>query len=145
MPKCKYCNKEIQKFDVDICPHCGHPNPVPVDYRTMDVTKTILKLNVDGKSLYRSKSRKTYILLCMFLGWTGAHNFYILKRNLGIIDIVISVILLGGLGSLLSFLTPLSFFGYLIAFGVDFVCFFVYSFLLQLKDSPRDGNEEFLR
>ncbi|MCR5079664.1 MAG: hypothetical protein K6B65_07100 [Bacilli bacterium] len=145
MPKCKYCNKEIQRFDADICPYCGQPDPIPKDYRTMDVTKTILKLDVDGDSLYRSKSRKQYILLCMLLGWTGAHDFYIVRNNLGFIDILISVIVIGGLGSGLCFGTPLSFFGYLIAFGVVFLGFFAYSFVLRLKDSPRDGNGEFLR
>lgn len=144
MPKCQYCGHSIRRLEADICPSCGHTNPIAKDYKTMDVTASIAKLG-ENVVLYRSRSRKTYVLLCMLLGFAGAHNFYILKKKLGLIDILVSLIIIGALGSMLCFLTPVSYFGYLIGFGAAFFAFFLYSFRLRVVDSPRDGNGEFLR
>ena len=145
MPTCRHCNRQIEKFETDICPYCGGKDPIPASYKTMDITKNIAK--VDGKSvnLYKSKSQAVYANLCLFLGFAGIHNFYIKKPKLGYIDIAITAFIIALMGSLLTFLTPLQGFGYLIAFGVAFLLFAIYSFYLRQKDSPRDGEGEFLR
>ena len=75
MPKCRNCGKDIKRYEDDICPHCGCANPVPKNYETMDVTKTIKKMAAENSDLYRSKSKRAYVLLCLLLGFFGAHNF----------------------------------------------------------------------
>ena len=147
MPKCRNCGKEISRYgDYDICPHCGIPDPIPVNYETMDVTKTIKKMAEENADLYRSKSKNTYVLLCLFLGFCGAHSFYILKKTSGFIDIAIALAVTALVGTLLYFLVPaLSFFGFLVGFGAAFLCFAIYSFVLRGQDSLKDGNGEYLR
>ena len=145
MPKCRNCGKDIKRYEDDICPHCGCANPVPKNYETMDVTKTIKKMAAENSDLYRSKSKRAYVLLCLLLGFFGAHNFYVGKAKLAIVDIIITLVLVGGLGSLLTFLTPLSFFGYLIGFGVSFLLFAFNALLLNGRDSLKDGSGEYLR
>ena len=145
MPECRHCHEQIDKFETDICPYCGGKNPIPDTYKTMDITKPITKMNGEKFVLYKSKSQKVYVILCMLLGFSGAHNFYIKKPKYGLVDIIISVVVIAGFGSVLTFATPLSFFGYLVAFCIAWFMFFVYSFYLRRKDSPRDGDGEFLR
>ena len=147
MPKCRNCGKEISRYeDTDICPHCGCADPVPPNYETMDVTKTIKKMAEENANLYRSKSKNTYVLLCLLLGFAGAHSFYIRKANRGFLDIAITLAVTALIGTLLYFLVPtLSFFGFLIGFGAAFLCFAIYSFALRAQDSLKDGNGEYLR
>ena len=82
MPYCKYCHREITRFDSDICPHCGGKKPLEDNYKTMDVTQTLTGVKLEGE-LYRSKSRKTFALLCCLAGYAGAHSFYLGKNLRG--------------------------------------------------------------
>ena len=145
MPRCQYCDRNIEKFETDICPYCGQKNPIPPNYKTMDFTKNIAKIDGKDIALYKSKSQTVYALLCLFLGFLGAHNWYIKKPTLAAVDISITIVVLGGLGSILCFATPLRGFGYLIAFTALFLGFACLAFILKRKDSPKDGDGEFLR
>lgn len=68
---CRGCGKEIHETAVT-CPNCGAPQKVAPDASE----KTILPA----------------LLLCFFLGWTGAHRFYVGKIGTGIL-----MLLTGGL------------------------------------------------
>ena len=101
---CKYCGCSINELAI-ICPECGRqventqvlPNRSEVspphlqpqivnnyinntyDYRTTN--NTLPSIN------RRSKSKMTALVLCLFLGFFGAHKFYEGKTGLGILYI----------------------------------------------------------
>ncbi|HEY1843428.1 MAG TPA: NINE protein [Buttiauxella sp.] len=58
---CRGCGKELHET-AHTCPHCGAPNQVA-----------------------GSKSRITAAVLAFFLGWFGAHKFYLGKTGQGIL------------------------------------------------------------
>ncbi len=69
---CKNCAAQISDQAVT-CPKCGEPT---------------------GLSLASSKSKVTAILLCLFLGYFGAHRFYVGKTG----SAIAQIFTLGGLG-----------------------------------------------
>lgn len=145
MPYCKYCHREITRFDSDICPHCGGKKPLEDNYKTMDVTQTLTGVKLEGE-LYRSKSRKTFALLCCLAGYAGAHSFYLGKNLRGAIELLISILIIGGFGSLLYFAAAKSFLCYLIP-ALLVVAFYVAAgvFYLFNGQSLKDGHGELLR
>lgn len=146
MPYCKYCKKEISKFDSDVCPHCGGISPIEDNYKTMDVTTSFGKYGKDI-SLYKSKSHKKFALLCMLLGMIGVHNFYIHKQKTAYINIAVSILFIACLGLILYFSGAIK--NYYLAFLLPFIILFVIYLFLGLyylkKDSLKDGEGEFLR
>jgi TM2 domain-containing membrane protein YozV len=62
MVHCRACGKEIHEL-ARVCPQCGAPQP------TGGSDRRILPA----------------FLLCWFLGWTGAHRFYVGKIGTGIL------------------------------------------------------------
>lgn len=147
MPICKNCHRSITRFDEDVCPYCGTENPIEDGYVTKDVTSFVDPLASDYK-LYKSKSRKKAALLCLFAGMFGAHNFYLGFQKAAIIELIVSLILIGGGGTLLGLLlqeTMPLFTWYLIFFGVVFLAYAIRSLHYFLKDSLRDAAGEFLR
>lgn len=144
MPYCKSCHREISKFDVDICPYCGQEFPIDPHYKTMDITRRIDQVD-PGFELYRSKSQKIYAVLSMACGYFGIHNFYIKKPKRAYFDLALTLAITAIVGSVLTFATPLSYFGYLIGFAAAWSLFLVNGFLILKKDSLRDGSGEFLR
>lgn len=62
---CKNCAAEISNLAKN-CPKCGEPT---------------------GFIDYSPKSKMTAVLLCFFLGWLGAHRFYVGKIGTGIIQL----------------------------------------------------------
>lgn len=64
---CPDCNKEMSAR-AEVCPHCGAPN----------------------EAAPRPKQRSIYVLLGLFLGGLGAHNFYA-KESGGIIHIALAI------------------------------------------------------
>lgn len=144
MPICRNCHRTISKFDRDICPYCGTPNPIADNYETKDVTSF---LNTTGKNqkLYRSKSRLCAALLCLFVGEFGIHSFYLGFHKRAWIELAITLLLIGGLGSVLCFLTPLSFWGYLLPFFVLWLVAMAFSIRYFTQESLTDANGVFLR
>ena len=144
MPYCKSCHKEISRLDNDVCPYCGEKDPIDADYATKDVTSSINPIT--GKyELYKSKSLKAYVILCMALGFLGVHDFYAGFWKRGIVFLVSFLLLVGGIGSLIFFLAWKSFWIYLILFFA-FVAFdLIYGFLLSKKAPLKDAEGEYLR
>jgi TM2 domain-containing membrane protein YozV len=146
MPTCRYCHKEISAFDKDVCPYCGEPHPIDENYKTKDMTQFVDPVTGNYK-LYKSKTRKTAGLLCLFLGWSGAQYFYLEELKRGIIAIVVTLLVTGGLGAALFFLVPVlhNALAFVIPFAANWLFYIGWSFVFFFKDSLKDGNGEFLR
>jgi hypothetical protein len=145
MPQCKNCHREITKFDNDVCPYCGTLHPIDENYKTKDMTQFVDPVT-GNYQLYKSKSKKTTALLAVFLGWVGAHFFYLGYKKFGIFAILGSVAIIGGVGSLLCFTnTGLGYLGYLVAFIIAWVIYPFYSLKYIKSDTYKDANGEFLR
>ena len=144
MPYCKNCHREISRFDSDICPYCGTRNPIDENYKTQDVTQHIDPVKGEYK-LYRSKSRKTYGLLCTLLGYFGIHEFYLGFAKKAVWELVITLLLVGGVGSLLYFLAWKNWMIYLFLFLAVWIFYAVLGLLYAKKDTLKDAKGEFLR
>lgn len=85
---CKHCGKQIQAAAV-LCPHCGcqveelkhneQPNIV------INNTNTNTNTNAPVVIGLRAKDKWVSLLLCLFLGYFGAHKFYEGRILLGIL------------------------------------------------------------
>lgn len=150
MAHCKNCKKQIDRVaDSDICPYCGYKRPLEEDYMTMDITQVIA--SQEGE-LAKTKSKKAYLLLCLFLGIFGIHEFYIGKKAKGGKILLISFIVLAilfGTGFLLSYYLfklnqPILW--SLIPLGVYWIIFDIISLLINdKKEDLKDSDGVFLR
>ena len=104
--KCEYCNNEVQPGAAN-CPACGAPVPAvnvtpaaapapqqvpsgaPVQAAPVQPMQTTFSYP------YPPKSRITYVLLGLFLGCLGIHNFYAKRSGCGITQLLISVLSIG--------------------------------------------------
>ncbi len=144
MPYCKSCHKEISRLDNDVCPYCGEKDPIESDYATKDVTSSIDPIT-GNYELYKSKSMKAYLALCMALGFVGAHDFYAGFYKRGIAFLLVFLLLFAGAGSLIYFLLWQSFWIYLILFFAFILFDLVHGFLLSKKAPLKDAEGEYLR
>ena len=144
MANCKYCHKPIERFDRDICPHCGAAHPLDDSYETMDITRTF-SLNQTGEELYHSRSKKTALILGFLLGPFGAMWFYLLYKKAGVIQLLISLIGTLGIGFLLFFTCMNNALAFLLPLFVFYLISWVFAIRLSLDVSPKDGNGELLR
>lgn len=145
MPYCKNCHAIISKFDNDICPNCGQPHPIDSDYKTMDMTKRY-DLFGNEAPLYRTRSQKTAAILAMAAGPFGAHFFYTRKTVLGIVALALTLLLVGGVASILIFVAHFDVaLSIVIPFAAVWLCHLVYGLWFLKANSPKDGNGEFLR
>lgn len=150
MPICRNCQKTINKFDSDFCPHCGIPDPIDSQYKTKDMTQFIDPQRPNYK-LYKSKSRLLTALLCLFFGWSGAHLCYLGYKKKGLIEFLVSMavtLVIGSVFLVLSLtgneiLNPIL--GFLVPFGFLFVFYAIRSIYYFKKDSLTDKNGVFLR
>ena len=144
MPTCKNCHKTISNYDKDICPYCGEKNPIESGYKTQDVTQFVDPLNCEYK-LYKSKSKKKMAILMMTLGTFGVPYFYIGNYPKAFIELIISLLVIFGLGSIFFF----SFLHNVLAFLIPFFALVLFYLLASIRiwksDNLKDGNGEFLR
>ena len=103
MPSCRNCGARLSKFDKDICPVCGTPNPLEgVNSETIEITSQVdLSDFKAGQKVIRR--RKTLLILSLLLGWTGAHYFYIKQKVLGLIWLALNLAIAGGVFALFYF------------------------------------------
>lgn len=90
---CKYCGAQIDKHVV-ICPKCGRQvgevQQTPVQQPQIVINNANTSSNVNtnnngGGMMYPYKSKMTALLLCIFVGFLGAHRFYVGKIGTGLI------------------------------------------------------------
>lgn len=146
MPICKNCHRTISKFDNDMCPYCGTANPIEDNYKTNDVT-SFIQASGTKETLYKSKSSKMSGLLCAFLGYFGVHNFYLGFKKKAIIELLISLVAIVGIGITLFLLVePLkNILAFLIPFALVWLVYIVRSFHYFNNDSLVDSTGELLR
>lgn len=146
MPRCRNCGARLSKLDKDICPVCGFKNPLEgVTSETVEITS---QLNFDSKEFetYKPCTKAATLALFATIGWTGAGLFYLNFFTYAIIWAIVNiVILIGGLGSILAFLTPLGvLWGYLLMLLICYVVNIIVGVVLYLKPNIKDGRGEFL-
>ena len=144
MPYCRSCHQQISKFDTDICPYCGEKNPISSGYKTLDVTRTFG--TIEGREMPKTKSQRTFAILAMTLGYFGVHNFYIYRPKRGLIDILITLVLVLGVGFGLFFGGVMqNAMAFLIPFFVVWAAHIALGVYYLKIESPKDGKGDFLR
>lgn len=101
--KCQYCDNELPQ-GVTKCPYCGAAcpqnayTPAPAPTPVAGVQPQVIIQNAQPQVVYATgqKSRVTYILLAVFLGCLGIHNFYAGRTGSGIAQLLITAVSLGG-------------------------------------------------
>lgn len=86
---CKYCGEKIPEEAV-MCTHCGRQveqlkSEQPQVVVNNNNTNTNVNRNVGYGIGGRAKNKWVALLLCIFLGWMGAHKFYEEKAGMGVI------------------------------------------------------------
>lgn len=86
---CKHCGEKIPE-DAIICSHCGRQveslkNEQPQVVVNNTNTNTNLNTNTNNSAYRGAKNKWVALMLCIFLGFLGAHKFYEGKILLGIV------------------------------------------------------------
>ena len=145
MPKCRYCHEQISRLDKDICPFCGGKKPLEgVDDSTIDITKAFDPVELKKQHLL-PKSKKIAAVLCFICGIFGLDEFYISRPKHALITLVITLLLIGGVGSILFFCALKNVFGYLIPYFTCETYFILKGVYFLLSPTIKDGRGEFLK
>ena len=145
MAKCKYCGSEISRLDKDLCPFCGGRKPLEgLDDSTEDMTKALEGLK-DLDVTPKGKSKIVAALLAIFLGLVGGHAIYLGKYKIALFTFIISVITIGGFGTIAFFTFLQNAFAYLIPFFVMEALMIITGIALLTRSDVSDVNGEFLK
>lgn len=79
---CSNCGKELTE-DIRFCPECGQ-QVGNIQSQSQPIIMQMPR---------QPKSRAIAIVLCIFLGWLGIHDFYIGRNGVGLAKILITLIL----------------------------------------------------
>ena len=94
-----FCSKCGTQHSQKFCPECGTPalelqnapQAQPVQQAPIVITNTNTNMNTNPNLVYgvagREKNKWVAVLLCLFLGFFGAHKFYEGKIGMGILYI----------------------------------------------------------
>lgn len=145
MPNCKNCGARISKFDKDICPVCGTKNPLDgVSSETVEITSQIdLNNFVEGQKVVCR--RKKMLVLFLACGFTSIQFFYLKKKKLAVIWLIINLLILGGLFALLYLLpnVPLAV-AIIIPILATYVINSIYGAIYYFLPDIKDGEGEFI-
>lgn len=108
---CKFCGEKIAE-DAVMCTHCGRQveqlkgeQPQVVINNANTNTNTNVNTNVNGMGYGRPKNKWVALLLCIFLGFLGAHKFYEEKAGMGVLYLF--TMGLFGIGVIIDFIALL--------------------------------------
>ena len=145
MPKCRYCHESISRLDKEICPFCGGKKPLEgIDDSTIDITKVFNPVELKEKKL-KPRSKTTAGILSIFLGVFGADECYIYRFKRSLIALAITLVFVGGLGSILFFFALKNVFGYLIPYFVLELYYIFKGVYILTSPTVKDGRGEFLK
>ncbi|MFA6675712.1 MAG: hypothetical protein WCS49_02430 [Bacilli bacterium] len=145
MPICRNCGARISKFDKDICPICGAIRPLDgVNSETVEVTSEIDVTNPEFANA-KPKSKKVMILLFCLVGFSGAPFFYLKEKKLGFLWLLLNLLILGGLGVFLYFITSLTFYSFIISTGFVYLINIILGIVYFKTNNLKDGVGEFVR
>jgi len=145
MPKCRYCHEQLSRLDKDVCPFCGGRKPLEgVESTTVDITKILSPIELKKQHL-QPRSKVTAFFLATFLGFLGAHEFYVGRIKKGFIILLISLLLIGGAGSAVFFLLWKNPLAYIIPYAVLEIIYLSYGIYLLKSKTYKDHRGEFLR
>ena len=144
MAKCKYCHADITRLDKEVCPFCGGYKPLEgTDDSTQDITKVIGQVeHVENLKIH---SKVVAAVLAIILGIFGANLFYLGKTKKALITIAISLVFIGGFGSLIFFLAWPSPLAYLIFYFVLEALMIGVGVGYLVKHNITDSNGAFLK
>jgi len=146
MPKCKNCGARLSKFDKDICPVCGVQRPLDgVSSETIEITSNLDLSSPEFKD-FKPHTKLGLFLWFALLGWTGAPYFYLKYPKCGVVWIILTILIEGGLGCALLFgakMSPL--WSFLIPAISIYIINIIFGILFFFKKNLKDGNGEFLR
>lgn len=101
---CKFCGEKIAE-DAVMCIHCGRQvEQLKSEQSQVVVNNTNVNRNIN-RTYGREKNKWVALLLCIFLGFLGAHKFYEGKILLGIV--YLCTFGLFGIGLLVDFFSLL--------------------------------------
>lgn len=91
--KCNYCGMELHGSET-VCPNCGGPvQSQPVQQKqTQSNNMSVVKQHFSNE---RQCNKVVYILLAIFFGTLGIHDFYAKYYVRGIIKIVLTLTFIG--------------------------------------------------
>ncbi len=87
---CSHCGQKISEEAI-ICPHCGcqvgqmKQAEQPSIVINNANTNTNANVNMNGVGYMRPRNKWVALLLCIFLGFCGAHKFYEGKGGMGVL------------------------------------------------------------
>ena len=108
---CQHCGEQID-IECVVCPKCGRQvsqlkseQPQVVINNSNMNTNSNVNTNVNGFIKSREKNKWGAVLLCLFLGFLGAHKFYEGKVGMGILYIFTAGLF--GIGAIVDFIVLL--------------------------------------
>ena len=82
---CPACGREVST-QAPTCPGCGHVLGPPA------VPTAPISISITSPAVRKPKSRSIYIILGIFLGSLGVHNFYAGRIAQGLVQLLVSVL-----------------------------------------------------
>lgn len=145
MPKCRYCHESISRLDKEICPFCGGKKPLEgIDDSTIDITKVFDPVELKNQNL-KPRSKKAAGIFAILLGILGVEEFYIYRHKRALIALAITLIAIGGIGSILFFFALHNAFGFLIPYFVLEIYYIFKGVYILTSPTVKDGRGEFLK
>ncbi len=145
MPKCRYCHESISRLDKEICPFCGGKKPLEgIDDSTIDITKVFNPVELKEQDL-KPRSKKIAGILSIFLGIFGVDELYLSRTKRALITLIITLLFIGGLGTILFLFALHNAFGYLIPYFVLELYFILKGSYIFFSSTLKDGRGEFLK
>lgn len=145
MPKCRYCHESISRLDKEICPFCGGKKPLEgIDDSTIDITKVFNLVELKENNL-KPRSKKVAGILAMLLGVFGIDEIYISRPKRALIAIAITLLVIGGLGTILFCFALKNVFGFLIPYFVIEIYYIFKGTYMLTSPTLKDGRGEFLK